>query len=288
MRIVGTIMSDEHRWFASLAVLRLQSWFSPSFPMGAYSYSHGLEWAVEAGDIKEAETLKAWLAVMLGEGGGYCDALLFVHAHRAIMDADDAAQEEISKWVDETEDPKDPLLAPHPLTLRGRMLQRVEPVKERYQQFLRDHPKNSKGEMAYGSFLNDLGEEDEAVAHWERARELDPKDPAAWNNLANVYAHHGPVAAQEGPAFRQVGRNPAELQRPGWLAVVEAGDHDRPQHVHRRGYGKDAGQPDRLVGEAADQRAGEARSGAAHRIHPDGAHQHGRRHDLGGHAAANR
>jgi tetratricopeptide (TPR) repeat protein len=112
---------------------------------------------------------------------------------QSIMGADDAAQEEISKLVDETENPKDPLLAPQPMTLRGRMLQRVEPVKQRYEQFIRDHPKYAKGEMAYGSFLYDLGEEDEAVEHWEKARELDPKDPAAWNNLANVYAHHGPV-----------------------------------------------------------------------------------------------
>ena len=60
------------------------AWLSPAFPVGAFSYSSGIEWAVEAGDIKDAETLKAWLTVMLGEGGGYCDSVLFVHAHRAI------------------------------------------------------------------------------------------------------------------------------------------------------------------------------------------------------------
>ena len=36
-------------------------------------------------------------------------------------------------------------------------------------------------------------EEEEAVKHMERARELDPQNPAAWNNLANYYGHRSPV-----------------------------------------------------------------------------------------------
>ena len=46
---------------------------------------------MEAGDIKDADTLKAWLGVMLAEGGGYCDAVLFAHAHRATRRGDDKA-----------------------------------------------------------------------------------------------------------------------------------------------------------------------------------------------------
>ena len=49
------------------------AWLSPAYPIGAFSYSTGIEWAVEAGDITDAETLRAWLAVMLGEGGGFAD-----------------------------------------------------------------------------------------------------------------------------------------------------------------------------------------------------------------------
>jgi urease accessory protein len=67
------------------------AWLSPAYPVGAFSYSSGIEWAVEAGDIKNAETLRQWLAVLLGDGGGFCDAVFFVHAHRAIVAADDAA-----------------------------------------------------------------------------------------------------------------------------------------------------------------------------------------------------
>ena len=57
------------------ALYRLMAWLSPAFPVGAFSYSGGIEWAVEAGDIKDAETLRAWLAVMLADGGGFCDAV---------------------------------------------------------------------------------------------------------------------------------------------------------------------------------------------------------------------
>jgi urease accessory protein len=67
------------------------AWLSPAYPVGAFSYSGGIEWAVEAGDINDRETLKRWLAVMIGDGGGFCDAVFFVHAHRAVEANDDAA-----------------------------------------------------------------------------------------------------------------------------------------------------------------------------------------------------
>ena len=70
---------------------RLMAWLSPAYPVGAFSYSSGIEWAVEAGDIKDAATLQAWLDVMLRDGSGFCDAVLFAHAHRAIETNDDKA-----------------------------------------------------------------------------------------------------------------------------------------------------------------------------------------------------
>ena len=70
---------------------RLLAWLSPSYPVGAFSYSGGIEWAVEAGDVHDAESLQAWLGVMLMEGSGFCDAVLFAHAHRAAADGDDKA-----------------------------------------------------------------------------------------------------------------------------------------------------------------------------------------------------
>jgi urease accessory protein len=67
------------------------AWLSPAYPVGAFSYSGGLEWAVEAGDVTDAASLAAWLAVMIRDGGGFCDAVFFVHAHLALAAKDDAA-----------------------------------------------------------------------------------------------------------------------------------------------------------------------------------------------------
>jgi urease accessory protein len=73
------------------ALYRLMAWLSPSFPVGAFSYSSGIEWAVEAGDIRDAATLADWLSLMMSDGAGYCDAILFVQTHRTVRDGDAAA-----------------------------------------------------------------------------------------------------------------------------------------------------------------------------------------------------
>ena len=80
-----TTMTDEA---SASALYRLMAWLSPAYPVGAFSYSSGIEWAVETGDIRDAETLKQWLTVMMAEGGGFCDAVFFVHAHRAASEDD--------------------------------------------------------------------------------------------------------------------------------------------------------------------------------------------------------
>ncbi len=74
------------------ALLRLLAWLSPAFPTGAYAYSHGLEWAVECGDIADGDTLHAWLADVLAHGSGRNDAILLRHAHRASSDPDALAE----------------------------------------------------------------------------------------------------------------------------------------------------------------------------------------------------
>jgi urease accessory protein len=67
------------------------AWLSPSYPVGAFSYSSGLEWAVEAGDVCDARSLRRWLTVVIADGGGLCDAVLVVHSHAAAQAHDDAA-----------------------------------------------------------------------------------------------------------------------------------------------------------------------------------------------------
>jgi urease accessory protein len=73
------------------SLFRLMAWLSPAYPVGAFSYSSGLEWAVEAGDVTDAGELERWLAVMIGSGSGSCDATFFVHAYRAAQVMDRAA-----------------------------------------------------------------------------------------------------------------------------------------------------------------------------------------------------
>jgi urease accessory protein len=73
------------------ALYRLMTWLSPSFPVGSFSYSSGLEWAVEAGDITDAASLRGWLAAMLADGSGFCDGVFLAQAHRAVEVEDDAA-----------------------------------------------------------------------------------------------------------------------------------------------------------------------------------------------------
>jgi urease accessory protein len=79
------------------ALYRLMTWLSPSFPVGAFSYSSGIEWAVEAGDITAAASLRDWLGAMLGDGSGFCDAVFLAQAHRAASAQDASALREIAE-----------------------------------------------------------------------------------------------------------------------------------------------------------------------------------------------
>jgi urease accessory protein len=79
------------------ALYRLMTWLSPSFPVGAFSYSSGIEWVVEAGDITDAASLRDWLGAMLGDGSGLCDAVFLAQAHRAASAQDGAALREIAE-----------------------------------------------------------------------------------------------------------------------------------------------------------------------------------------------
>lgn len=79
------------------ALYRLMTWLSPAFPVGAFSYSSGLEWAVEAGDIRDAETLRHWLESVLANGSGYCDGVFFNQAYQAATASDDSLLCEIAE-----------------------------------------------------------------------------------------------------------------------------------------------------------------------------------------------
>jgi len=90
-------MSKEQYRCPQLAFLRLQSWLSPAFPTGSYSYSHTLEWAVEAGYIKDRESLVDWLEADLCFGSGRNEAIFFCEAWCSARDDDSAKLFEIAE-----------------------------------------------------------------------------------------------------------------------------------------------------------------------------------------------
>jgi len=79
------------------ALYRLMTWLSPAFPVGAFSYSSGIEWAVEAGDITDAVALQDWLSSMLADGAGFCDGVFLAHAHRAVAADNDNLLREVTE-----------------------------------------------------------------------------------------------------------------------------------------------------------------------------------------------
>jgi len=79
-------MSDQKYRVSPLSLLRQQSWLSPAFPTGSYSYSHSIEWAVEAGHIHDRKSLVDWLEADLCHGSGRNEAIFFMEAWRCATD----------------------------------------------------------------------------------------------------------------------------------------------------------------------------------------------------------
>lgn len=77
-------------------ILMLAQLFSPSFPVGAFAYSHGLERAVHDGYVTDAATLEDWLDCLLADGSARADAVLLNAAYGAaesdLCDVDDHAR----------------------------------------------------------------------------------------------------------------------------------------------------------------------------------------------------
>lgn len=73
-------------------LLKLVTWLSPAFPVGSFSYSHGLESAADAGLLRNAEELRAWLAALIQFGSGWNDAVLFAEAWRRQMSGGDLTE----------------------------------------------------------------------------------------------------------------------------------------------------------------------------------------------------
>lgn len=69
-------------------LLLLSTWLSPAFPIGGFSYSHGLETAIVSDTVVDAASLEDWVRALLTHGSGWCDALLLAEAFRAVAARD--------------------------------------------------------------------------------------------------------------------------------------------------------------------------------------------------------
>jgi|TARA_Y100000815_G_C13245939_1_gene463608 urease accessory protein len=69
------------------AALTLAQWLSPAFPIGAFSYSHGLDYLASTGVVDDADSFLEWARQILQHGAGRNDTLLLAAAYRAGSDA---------------------------------------------------------------------------------------------------------------------------------------------------------------------------------------------------------
>ncbi len=93
----GMAMTTSRTITETAHLLRLLAWLSPAFPTGGFAYSHGIEWAAAAGDIRDAATLLEWVDDVLRHGAGRSDAILLRHAHRAAAAGDLDALMEVAE-----------------------------------------------------------------------------------------------------------------------------------------------------------------------------------------------
>lgn len=130
--------------------------------------------------------------------------------HRRLMQEDDAAQAEVDEWIRQRNSLPASQTDVERASLNARIKRRFEPVRKGYEEFLVRNPGHVEARIAYGSFLNDIGDESAAEAQWEKAREIGPANPAVWNNLANLNGHSGDVKKSFAYYARAMELDPSE------------------------------------------------------------------------------
>lgn len=127
-----------------------------------------------------------------------------------LMADDDAARAEVEKWIRENELFAEKDAGVTPAEMNRRIRARFEPIQQGYEKLIQQHTNRAEVRVAFASFLGDLGNEDRAIEQLEVARQLDPKDPAVWNNLANLYGHNGDVKKSFEFYAQAIALNPTE------------------------------------------------------------------------------
>jgi tetratricopeptide (TPR) repeat protein len=130
--------------------------------------------------------------------------------YQKLLETDDAAQAEVDRWIRDN----DAFAAkgggiPRP-EMNRKIRERFQSIKEAYEGFLAKNPNHVRCRIAYGSFLNDLADEEGALVQYEKAIKLDPRNPAPYNNAANIFTHSGPVSNAFSYFSRAIELDPAE------------------------------------------------------------------------------
>jgi tetratricopeptide (TPR) repeat protein len=138
-----------------------------------------------------------------------------------VMRDDDTAMDEVDAWIQENQAFAAKGAGESKAELNRRILARLNLVRQEYTNFLNQYPTNAAAYLAYGSFLNDIGDEEGASVQYEKSRQLDPKDPAAWNDLANYYGESGPISNAFAYYAKAVELNPMEpVYYENWATTV--------------------------------------------------------------------
>ncbi|MGO8763889.1 MAG: tetratricopeptide repeat protein [Limisphaerales bacterium] len=138
----------------------------------------------------------------------------------AIMTEDDAAMDEVDGWIRTNSAQATNGGGLSKDELNQRIKARLDGVRQQYGQFLQQYPNDADGHLAYGSFLDNIGNEGLAAAEFQTASQLDPKNPAAWNDLANYYGENGPLTNAFIDYQKAIDLNPSEAVYYQNLATV--------------------------------------------------------------------
>ena len=129
--------------------------------------------------------------------------------HQLMLD-DDAAMDEITGWIHENQAYAKNGAGETKQELNKRIHARLDVVRKEYQDFLQKNTNSARGHLAFGTFLNDIGEEDGGAVEYEKSKDIDPGNPAVWNNLANYYGEFSPVTNAFAYYAKAIELNPAE------------------------------------------------------------------------------
>ena len=130
--------------------------------------------------------------------------------YKKLMEDDDAAQAEVDEWIKDNQEAATRGAAVPAADLQRRIRERFDPIRKAYDDFIKRRPDHARARVAYGSFLGDLQDEEGAQEQWEKALALNSKDPAVYNNLANLYGHLGPVKKAFDYYAKAIELNPQE------------------------------------------------------------------------------